>query len=242
MRVARDAVDVAAAGKRLVGLVHDHQAALCALGQHDLLDRVVVPQVTRGVVGVSQIHDGRLVLINRGQHGGFVKFKVWGKGYAMEIQALQLGAHGVHHKAGQRGQDGSAGHITGHGQKRDQLVRAVAQHDVKAFGHACVTCQRLAKLVHTLAGVAIERQRAQTLAQSLLQIRRQAVRVFHRVELDHARRILDGIGVHGLHVLADALHQLGAHGGRGAHWGALIGGTGFKRNSAARAWACKPSP
>ena len=238
MGVAGDAVSVAAAGKGLVGLVHDDQAALCALGEDDLFDRLVVPEAAGGVVGVSQVHDGRLVLGNRGQHGGFVEFKVGGERHTVEGQALQLGAHGVHHKARQRGEDAGTGNVAGHGQQRDQLVRAVAQHDVKAFGHACISSQCMAQFVHTLAGVAVESQSAQTLAQSLLQISRQAVRVLHRVELDHARRILDGVGVHGLHVLADALHQLGAHG----HVGSRMGGTGFKRNSAARAWACRPSP
>ena len=241
MRMPRHTVRVAAAGKGLVGLVHHHQAALRTLGEHDFFNRVVAPEVARGVVGVGQVNDGRLVLGNGGQHGGFVEFKVGRERHAMKTQALQLGAHGVHHKARQRGQDAGTGHIAGHGQQRDQLVRAVAQHDVKAFWHACVGRERMAQIVHAAIGVAVERQGAQSLAQSLLQIRWQSVRVFHRVELDHAHRVLDGIGVHGLHILADALHQLGAHWG-GAHWGSRMGGTGFRRSSAARAWACRPSP
>ena len=38
-----------------------------------------------------------------------------------------------------------------------------------------------------------------------LQLGRQAERVFHGIELDHAARILDGVGMHALHVGTDAL-------------------------------------
>jgi hypothetical protein len=44
--------------------------------------------------------------------------------------------------------------------------------------------------------------------------------------------------VHGLHVLANTLHQFRAH----THFDYLMGGTGFRRISAARACPCKPSP
>ncbi len=65
----------------------------------------------------------------------------------------------------------------------------------------------MAQFVHTLAGVAVQGQRAQAFAQGFLQISVKTVRVFHRIELDHTRRILNSVGVHGLHVFADALHQ-----------------------------------
>ena len=62
----------------------------------------------------------------------------------------------------------------------------------------------MAQVVHAAVRVAVERQRTQARAQFGLQISGQAVRVLHGVELDHAFGILDGVGVHGLHVLADA--------------------------------------
>ena len=92
--------------------------------------------------------------------------------------------------------------------------------------------------IHRYPGARIDDLK-QALAQRLLQLGRQAVRVLHRIELDHAGRFLDRIGVHAQHVLADAFQKLGTD---GAHRGSLIGGTGDSRNSAARAWACRPSP
>ena len=59
MGVARQTIDVAAAGERLIGLVDHHQAWRHL---HDALDDVVVPQIGRGVVRVSQVNDGGLVL------------------------------------------------------------------------------------------------------------------------------------------------------------------------------------
>ena len=90
--------------------------------------------------------------------------------------------------------------------------------------------------IDTAAGVAVDRHRAQSLTQGLLQRWRQTEGVLHRVELDHAGRVLDGVGVHALHVAADVLHRIGAHGVP------RIGGTAGRRSSAARAWACRPSP
>ena len=70
-------------------------------------------------------------------------------------------------------------------------------------------------------------------AQLRLQVWRQGVGVFHGIELDHACGILHRIGVHSLHIVADKA-QIGC-------WRvhALFP---CKRISAARAWACKPSP
>ena len=58
-------------------------------------------------------------------------------------------------------------------------------------------------MVDTVIRVAVQSNRAQPLTQLHLQIVRQAVRIFHRVELDEAFRRLHGVGMHGLHVLAD---------------------------------------
>jgi hypothetical protein len=79
----------------------------------------------------------------------------------------------------------------------------------------------------------------EALAQLGLQLGRQPKRVLHGIELDHAGRVLDRVGVHGLHVLTDPLQESGIE---PAHLVFRIGGTVFKRISAARAWACKPSP
>ena len=194
MGMAADAVDVALAGKRLVGLIHDHQAALLTHGLNDFLDHLVIPHIGGGVVGVSQIGDGRAVFFNGGQHGGFIQLKISGERHAVKGQSLQLGTHGVHHKAGHRGQNvrhfkavvHTGRHIAGQRQQADQLVRAIAQHDIEAFGHAGVFRQRVAQIVDAVVGVTVERQGAQALAEFCLQIKRQTVRVFHRVQLDHA--------------------------------------------------------
>ena len=73
--------------------------------------------------------------------------------------------------------------------------------------------QRVAQHVDLAAGVAVQGHSAQALAQRGLQLRREPVRVFHGVELDHAARVLHGIGMHALHVLADQAGQLGRQGG-----------------------------
>jgi hypothetical protein len=173
------------------------------------------------------------------QHGGFIKFKVGRQRHAVERQPLQLRTHRVHHETRNRREDGSARHVAGHCQQGDQLVRAIAQHDVEAFGHARIGGQRFAQVVHPGIRVAVQRESAQALAQFNLQRVRQRIGVLHRIELDHADRVLDRIGVHRLHVLADPLHQLGAD---CCHLFSRIGGTWVSRNSAARAWACRPSP
>ena len=64
--------------------------------------------------------------------------------------------------------------------------------------------QRVTQLVGAAAGVAVQRQSAQALAQRGLQVGGQAVRVLHGVELEQAGGVLHGIGVHRLHVGADA--------------------------------------
>ena len=181
MAVLANAVDIALAGKRLIGLVHHHQPALLADGFDDFLDDRVVPQIGRGVVRVSQINDGRLVLRNGGQHGGFVKLKVGRQIDADELQALQLRAHCVHHKTRHGRQDAGTRHVAGHRQQRDQLVRAIAQHQAKALGQLRVIGQRGAQIVDAAIRVAVQRQRAQALAQLGLQRGRQPVRVFHGV-------------------------------------------------------------
>ena len=99
--------------------------------------------------------------------------------------------------------------------------------------------QRVAQVVHPAVRVAVQRQRAQAPAQLDLQRVRQRIRVLHRIELDHADRILDRVGVHRLHVLADPFQELRTD---FAHRDTLMGGTSDSRSSAARAWACSPSP
>ena len=120
------------------------------------------------------------------QHGCFVQFKISRQGHADESQALQLRAHGVHDEAGHGCQHLGAGHIAGQRQQRDQLVRAVAQHDVKALGHLRVSGQRPAQVIDAAVRVAVERQRAQSPAEFSLQLGGQPVRVLHGIYLDHA--------------------------------------------------------
>jgi hypothetical protein len=77
---------------------------LLAHGLDDFLDHGVIPQVGRGVVGVSQVGDGRTVFGNGLKHGRLIQLEVRSQGHAMKSQALQLGAHGIHHKARHRRQ------------------------------------------------------------------------------------------------------------------------------------------
>ena len=58
-------------------------------------------------------------------------------------------------------------------------------------------------MVNARARVTVDGHCAQSLPQFGLQGRGQAERVFHGIELDHAHRVLDGIGLHGLNVLAN---------------------------------------
>ena len=69
-----------------------------------------------------------------------------------------------------------------------------------------------------------EMQRAQALAQGLLQRLGQREGVFHGVQLDQARRVLNGVGVHGLHIRADAGQRAGAQGIGSGHDGARKAG------------------
>ena len=199
---------------------------------HDALDHRVVPQVGGGIVRIGQVDDSRLVLLDGGEHGALVQFEVGREVHRDELQSLQLGAHAVHHEAGHGREDGSAGHVAGHGQQRDQLVGAVAQHQREALGHAGVARERFTQRGDALARVAVQRHGCEPLAQRALQLGRQPVRVLHRVELDHAGRRLDGVGVHALHVVADQARQLRRQGS----------GHGLSLISAARACACRPSP
>jgi hypothetical protein len=80
------------------------------------------------------------------------------------------------------------------------------------------------------AGVTVDGHLARALAQLGLQGGRTRKRVFHCIEFDHADRVLDGIGVHGLGSLTMKRK------------GVLMLNLSSERNSAAMAWACKPSP
>ncbi|MNT23480.1 hypothetical protein D3C72_1588990 [compost metagenome] len=73
--------------------------------------------------------------------------------------------------------------------------------------------QRALQVGAAVAGVAVERQRAQARAQFGLQRGRQAVGVLHRVELEEAARVLHRVGVHGAHVGADAVERQAVVGG-----------------------------
>ena len=136
-------------------------------------------------------------------HGGFVKRKVGGQGHAHELKALQARAHGVHHKARLGGQDGGTGHVAGHGQQRNEFVRAVAQHQRITRGQVNVLGQGLLEVFDALSGVTVDGHSAQALTQGGLQRRGQGKGIFHRIELDHPIRCLDGIGMHRLDVLAN---------------------------------------
>ena len=218
---------------------------MIALGGDQAPDHRLVPQRAGGVVGVGQVQDGGAVLRDGGQHGGFVELEIGRQRHAVEGQALQLRAHGVHHEARQRRQDGRARNVAGHGQQADQLVRAVAQHQRPAGGRRGIGEQRGFQLVDPRAGVAVDGHRAQAPAQLGLQPGRQAVGVLHGVELEHAGGVLHGVGVHALHVGADAGQRIGG-GGLRFHLGRAVGrgrrGTGRaprRFQSAARAAGCR---
>ncbi|MDT4851337.1 hypothetical protein FQZ97_855150 [compost metagenome] len=239
-RVGPNLVEPGLAGKRLVGLVHHHQPAKRGRFGDQATDHGGVPQIGGGVVRIGDVGDGGPVRAHRGQHGGLVQLKAGRERHTVESQALQLRAHGVHDKTGQRREDGCAGHVAGHGQQGDQLVRAVAQHQAMAFGQVHVAGQRLLEIVDACTWVAVDRHRAQALSQLCLQLGRERKRIFHRIELDQTGRVLDGVGVHGLDVLPDEAQRVrGVHVG---HRAPRIGGTLVRRNSAARACACRPSP
>ena len=93
--------------------------------------------------------------------------------------------------------------IARHGQQRNQLIRAVAQHDLEPLRHPGMFGQGASQVVHPTIGVTVQRCGPQPAPQLLLQSGGQTVRILHGIELDHARRFLNGIGMHGLHVLSD---------------------------------------
>jgi hypothetical protein len=194
-----------------------------------------IPEVGRGVVRVGNVGNGGLMLAHGGQHGGFVELKIGGQRYTMKREPLKLRAHGVHDEAGQRGKNRRARHIAGHGQQRNQLIGAVAQHQTKAFRQIDMAGQRGFQVLDPATRIAVDGDRAQSLTQRMLHVWGQGKRVLHRVQLDQPRRVLDGVGVHGLDVLADETHGFRRSGV--AHEGSRIGGTLFNRISAARAWA-----
>ena len=106
------------------------------------------------------------MLGNRLHHRLGVQGKVCGQRHAHKVQPLQSRAHGVHHKTRQRGEDHGLlarycihRHIARHGQERNQLVRTIAQHDVKAFGHIRMHRQRMAQIVNPPIRVTVQRQR-----------------------------------------------------------------------------------
>ena len=141
---------------------------------------------------------------NSGQHGSFVEFKVGRQLNPNKFQALQLGADAVHDKTRQRRKNRSTRNIADHGQQADQLVRAIAQHDVKAFRHVGIVGQGSAQVIDAATGVTVQRQSAEPLAEFSLKRRRQPMWVLHGVKLDHAGGVLHRVGVHGLDVGANA--------------------------------------
>ena len=209
-------LDPAVAGKGLVGLVHDHQTADIAHGVDDGLHLVFGPQRGGGVVGVGDIGHRRLVLGNCGPHGGHVQVKVLGQLHSHKVQPLQLRGQWVHHKA-RHGRDHLraavfGGLCRGQRQQRDDFVRAIAQQHSAAFGCPGVVAEHLLEHLEALAGIAVDFQRPQTLAQCLLQRQRQAEGVLHGVHLQQALRGLYVIGGHGAHIGANALQCFGLGG------------------------------
>ena len=199
----RHALHPAARGERLVGLVEDHEALLRPDGSDDAVDDAVVEQVGGRVVGVGDVGQRRAVALDRRQHRLGIELEVRRQRHADEAQPAQLGRHLVHHETRQRRQHRGAGFHAGHRQQVDDLVAAVAQHQRAAVGQRHVMRQRLDQRRGGAARVAVDRSPCQARAQFLLQLGRQAERVFHRIQLHVAGTGLDGIAVHGLHVLAD---------------------------------------
>ena len=233
MRMLRDAAHEGTAGKRLISLVYNDQAWR---RRNDLVDHRVVPQVGRRVVGVGQVHDGRSVPRHRVEHRSPVEFKLRVKWHADEAQSLQLRAHPVHHEPRNRGQHAGTGSGTGHREQRDQLIGTVAHHQAKALRNPCMQRERAAQGLDAGARVAVQRDGTQPLAELLLQLRRQSVGVFHGVELDHPCSVLHRVRLHGLDV--GAQHKAGPLAQDGIGHAVIQ----RKRISAARAWACSPSP
>ncbi len=143
------------------------------------------------------------MLGNGGCHGGLVQFKILGQRHADVTQALQSCTHGIHDEARLGGQDFGARNVTGHGQQGNQFIRTVAQHQVVTRRQIDIGFQSIAQGINACARIAVDGHRPQALAQLGLQGRGQAKGVFHRIQLDHADRMLDGIGMHGLDVLAN---------------------------------------
>ena len=239
-RLGANFVEPRVTGKRLVSLVHHHQPPQGGRLGNQAADDRLVPQIGRGVVRIGDVGDGRAVLAHRRQHGCFVEFEIDSQWHAVESKPLQLRAHGVHDEPGHRRHDAGTRQVAAHGQQRNELIRPIAQHQRMTCGQVDAAGQRLLEFVNSGARIAIDGHGAQANAELGLQRRRQHERVLHGVEFDHARAVLDGIGVHGLHVLANHGQRVGyLHRG---HAPPRIGGTVVRRSSAARACACKPSP
>lgn len=158
-----------ALGKGLVGLVHHHQAAHRARGLHQALDHGGVPEIAGGVVRVGQIDQRRPLLRYGGQHGGLVQLEVGREWHTHEVQALVARRDAVHHEAGQGREDLRAGAAHRHGQHGDDLVRAIAQGDAAARGHAGMGGQGAGQVLRALGRVAVDGHPSQALAQLLLQ-------------------------------------------------------------------------
>ena len=131
---------------------------------------------------------------------------------------MQVRRQRVHHKAGHGRQHG--GRLlavlprAAQRQQGDQLIRAIAQHQRPALGQARVAGQGRFQVIEARARITVDGHAPQPLAQRLLQFRRQAVGVFHGVQLQQPFGRLNQVGVHGLHIGADAL-QRGQRGGKG---------------------------
>ena len=122
MRVLDHAVQVSLAGKGLVGFIHHHQATLRPLRDDDLFNALIVPQITRWIIGVGEVDDGRLMRCNGVQHGRFIEFKIHGQRHTMKIQTLELCTHGVHHKTRYRRQDRGPRDITSQCKQGNQFI------------------------------------------------------------------------------------------------------------------------
>ena len=173
---------------------------------------------------------------NRIGHGSLIDFKVGGERHAGVVQALQLRTHRIHHKPRLGGEHPGARLGADQGQQRNQLIGAIAQHQCIARRQINVGGQRIFQGRDAVSRIAVDGQAAQAFSERRLQIRRQGEGVLHRIKLEHVERRLHDVGVHGLDISTDAA--------QGAGWGAHAEDFGkeSRRISAARAWACKPSP
>ncbi len=116
----------------------------------------------------------------------------------------------------------------------DDLVGAVAKENVEFGSYAHRFAQAPHQLRRGRIGIAIDGDLRHGLRDLALQRRRQAVGIFHRVQLDQPVGLLDVVGLHRADVVADDLFGARAH--------RLLLGLSRSLSSAERACAWNPSP